>query len=276
MCLPLDTKLAMDRQYLVTRTVEAALPPVSVVVVEREPQVIQSVTKRYLDGRTLSLWVVDDQLVYKNMSYKGEWEMERIMKEYDADSCINYKFYEMTDLVVRSSYLGTYLLGTSYLLTFESDATKKLRVDNWHTEIQYDIAFPAVNLEHIDLKVGYAPKQKENPRLAEIMMEEVWKLIVDYEDQEQRNNENPPMFTRCHECQATPCVWTSNKTRILENDYFEHGHRLDVLNSTRRMIAYRLMFRILNSGPGPPSATKTLPTCVDFGILTTMPDNQYM
>ena len=121
-------------------------------------------------------------------------------------------------------------------------------------------------------------QKKEKPRLAEIMYDEVWQLIVQHEEKEARieNNNVNQVSTRCDICEATPCMWLENQDRVLENDYLEHGHKLDVVNSTRRKIAFRYMFRVWNEGPGQKGVRKRLPECVEQGVRATMPDEKYM
>jgi hypothetical protein len=52
--------------------------PLSVDLLETTPVVKKVVTKRYPDGRTLYLLVIDDKLVEKSMTFGWEWTLKKL------------------------------------------------------------------------------------------------------------------------------------------------------------------------------------------------------
>jgi predicted GIY-YIG superfamily endonuclease len=58
---------------------------VSMVVLERKPQDKKAVTKRYPDGRTLSLLIVKEKLAKKSMAYRWDWDLDLLEKENEKE-----------------------------------------------------------------------------------------------------------------------------------------------------------------------------------------------
>ena len=63
---------------------------------------------------------------------------------------------------------------------------------------------------------------------------------------------------------------------MLDNDVVQYGEQFGVLNSTRRRIAFRFYFRVVNEGPGQAGVRKRLPACVETGVRAIFPDAEYM
>jgi hypothetical protein len=57
-----------------------APPPFTIEILRKDP-VKKAITKRYPDGRTLTLVVDDDQLVEKMMTYRWEWDYDKVREE---------------------------------------------------------------------------------------------------------------------------------------------------------------------------------------------------
>jgi hypothetical protein len=56
-------------------------PPISIVVLKTKRNVKKLVTKRYPDGLTLSLLVLNDKLVEKSLTFCWDWECKLIREE---------------------------------------------------------------------------------------------------------------------------------------------------------------------------------------------------
>jgi hypothetical protein len=78
----------------------------SIVVLETALEVIKCVTKRYSDGRTLSLLVVDEKLAEKSLTYSWKWDFEKIMEEKEKGvSGVTFKYWEKEGWFGSESYL---------------------------------------------------------------------------------------------------------------------------------------------------------------------------
>jgi hypothetical protein len=82
--------------------------------------------------------------------------------------------------------------------------------------------------------------------------------------------------TPCALCGDIPCVWLGELGNVVANDELEHSHMFCVENRTRRRVAYRYMFRIINGGAGQKGVRKRQPECVENGIRALFPDAKYM
>ena len=92
-------------------------PPVSEVVLEWDPCVIKAVTKRYTDGRILTLLVENDDCVEKSLSYKWKWDVKRLKNEAVSGAEIHFEQWEGGGIDVSLTYFGTYLVGKHGLST---------------------------------------------------------------------------------------------------------------------------------------------------------------
>jgi hypothetical protein len=88
--------------------------------------------------------------------------------------------------------------------------------------------------------------------------------------------DNEVACVNCDLCGDTPCVWLVEKDRVIANDMAENGTPVTVVNSTRRKLAFRYMFRCINAGPGRQGVRKKLPECVENGVRELFPDLVYM
>jgi hypothetical protein len=271
-----------DKRYPCTREPRGTSPPVTVDVLETDPNVIKCVTKRYTDGRTLTMVLLDEKIVEKSLTYRHDFDLGKLNLEKKKGASISFKYWVKGGLEVSLTYFGTYLLGKMFTLDFEQIAPSILRpVEDWSEEIENDIPFPTVNIDKIPLSEGYSLKEKENPYLAGIFLEEVLRLIVD--DKKNRNkddllavDEQNIACVDCDLCGVNPCVWLSERDRIITNDKLEHEHVFGVENKTRRKVAFRYMFRVLNGGAGQKGVRKRQPVCVENGVRALFPDLHYM
>jgi hypothetical protein len=91
---------------------------VHLVILETHPVVTKSITKKYPDGRTLSLLVVDDQLVEKSLTFPCEWNFEEIKKERAKGAEVKFQYWEKGGLEASLTYFGSFLVGKCSLLIF--------------------------------------------------------------------------------------------------------------------------------------------------------------
>jgi hypothetical protein len=256
-------------------------PSVDVVVLEDSPQVKKVVTKRYPDGRTLSLFLVDEKIVEKSLTYRSDFNLVAMKAEREKGGLVTFKYWQKGGLEVSLTYFGPCLVGKMFTLNFEKISPSILRPEDWRDEIANDIAFPTVNVDKIPLSEGYSSEEKENPYLAGIMYADILQLIVDDENRKADDRlvvvvDDEVACVKCDFCGDTPCVWLVEKDRVIANDMAENGTPVTVVNSTRRKLAFRYMFRVINAGPGRQGVRKKLPECVENGVRELFPDLVYM
>jgi hypothetical protein len=80
---------------------------------------------------------------------------------------------------------------------------------------------------------------------------------------------------RCDDCDESPCVFLKERKDILAHDKDVHAG-MSTANSTRRRLAFKHMFYVLNGGPGTGGIRKRHPKCVEDGIHSLFPDSSYM
>jgi hypothetical protein len=88
------------------------------VVLETDPNVLKSLTKRYTDGRTLSLLVVDNKLVEKSLTFHWDWDYGLIEKENKKGTGVSFKYWAKGGLEVSLTYFGSHLFGKMFTLDF--------------------------------------------------------------------------------------------------------------------------------------------------------------
>jgi hypothetical protein len=81
--------------------------------------------------------------------------------------------------------------------------------------------------------------------------------------------------TPCALCGDIPCVWLGKLGNVVANDKLEHSRTFGVQNRTRRRVAFRYMFRIINSGTGQKGIRKRQLECIENGIRALFPDTNY-
>jgi hypothetical protein len=77
----------------------------------------------------------------------------------------------------------------------------------------------------------------------------------------------------CESCGDDPCVWLREMENGVAVDEMEHAGTSTV-NSSRRKVAYRHMFLVINGGPGMKGVRKQLPSCVEKGVRALFPDSK--
>ena len=77
------------------------------------------VTKRYLDGQSLTMLVVSGVILEKHMTYKIQWDLEEMKKEQEkgADD-VRFKYWEKGGFAVLKSFFGNYLVGMMMTLDY--------------------------------------------------------------------------------------------------------------------------------------------------------------
>jgi hypothetical protein len=175
-----------------------------------------------------------------------------------------------------------------YTLDFDKVSPEKLQPEEWRDEIENNIAFPMVNMKKLVFVDGYSPDEEENPYMNDIMYDEVMvRHLVDYEnkkvlvfqelqDVDASDNRKTLACIECHFCGDSPCVWLGERHNVVTNDQLEHANTFGIENKTRRRVAYRYMFRIINGDTGQKGIRKRQPECVENGIRALFPDENYM
>jgi hypothetical protein len=76
----MDYEREMNVDYFVGPDGDNGAPPLSVVILSKFP-VKEVITKRYPNGRTLTLVVHDDKLLEKMMTSHCDWDYEKVREE---------------------------------------------------------------------------------------------------------------------------------------------------------------------------------------------------
>jgi hypothetical protein len=98
---------------------------------------VKSISKKYEDGCTLSLQVIDEKLVEKSLTYSWVWDYNVLEKEREAGATVQFKWYEKNGLEVEMTYYGTYLVGKMITLTAKSKVKfPHLFPDDWHNKLE--------------------------------------------------------------------------------------------------------------------------------------------
>jgi hypothetical protein len=124
---------------------EDGTPPISIVILSKDP-VKNAITKRYPDGRTLTLVVDNNKLVEKMMTYRWEWDYEKVREEKYKGETVSFKYWVKGALDVGLRYFGTYLFGKTVALDFSKT---NLVAEDWRAEVGNDIAFPLVDIKKL-------------------------------------------------------------------------------------------------------------------------------
>jgi hypothetical protein len=130
--------------------------PLDIVVLQTEPAEKKSLTKRYLDGRVLTLLVDDDRLLEKSLTFDVRWDYNRTEKEREEGRSISFEYWEKGGLEVALTFFGSYLISKMYALDFCKQTVASLVLDDWRDELTNDIAFPMVDFKIITLKQGFS------------------------------------------------------------------------------------------------------------------------
>jgi hypothetical protein len=229
--------------------------PLSTIILQTEPTERKSVTKRYPDGCVLSLLVEDDRLLEKSLTFHLPCDYNLIEEERKKEKSITFGYWEKGGLEVSLTFFGSYLVGKMYTLNFGKLTVASLVLDDWRDELTYDIAFPCVDVTKINTKRGFSPDEIENPFMKELMHDMVMQSLAKHQENKKivttSGEEDSGSDCLCGFCGENPCVWVCQRENVIANDENEHGHAPTIiLNKTRRKIAFRHMFRVVNGGPG--------------------------
>jgi hypothetical protein len=283
-------------------------PPVlSMVVLATSPHVKKCITKRYPDGRTLSLTVVDDVLIEKSVAFSWTWNYAEIEKQNEEGADIRFKYWEKGGLEASLTYFGTYLVGKLFTLDFSKlEKTNLITAEDWRNEVEHDISFPMVDVNKVKLEEGFSSTEKVNNYMRCLMHVEVVDALLNHQIREaagelregdgtenkkeeemreddvteNKTEEVPPSSnnkTKCASCGELPCVWLSERGNVITTERMEHENMFGIENRSRRKLAFRYMFRITNGGAGQKGVRQRQPECVENGIRALFPDeDEYM
>ena len=257
------------------------------VVVEGLDDGKKYVTKRYPDGRCLSMLVLNESVLEKHMTYKLDWDLKELKKEKDRGvEEVRFEYWEKGGLEVGHSYYGSYLIGVMHIMDYTKITNPNIICDKVQTELDYEVSFPMVSAKKRTMVDGYSASQKINLVLSSIMHDAVIETLTDFEkekggknaddDNEDKNADEGAEATECDFCGEMPCVWLRERLTVIAKDDMEHGHSCTVVNSTRRRIAFKHMFVIVNGGHGQKGVRKRLPECVEKGVRGLLTDIEFM
>jgi hypothetical protein len=252
-------------------------PPISVVVLSSQPTVKKTITKRYPAGRVLSLLVDDDKLLEKTMTFNVDWDYDLLEEEKEKGNSISFKYWQKAGLEISLTYFGFFLVGKMITLDFLTQPIPGLVLEDWRDELDHDIALPMVNFKKLVFEEGYCREEVENPFMKDLMHDMVVKALLKRDDEKLVTFHGKKGIVengQCDYCLEVPCVWLDEREAVVENDRNENGHTFLIENKTRRKIAFRHMFRVVNGGPGQKGVRKQLPECVECGVRRLFPDEQ--
>jgi hypothetical protein len=130
----------------------------------------------------LTLVVDDDQLVEKMMTYRWEWDYEKVREEKDKGESVSFKYWVKGPLDVGLSYFGTYLFGKTVAFDFVKVTGTNLVAEDWRDEVCNDIAFPLVDIKKLRLESGFSADKKENPFMKSLMHDMVVDALAKHEN----------------------------------------------------------------------------------------------
>jgi hypothetical protein len=142
----MDSEKEIDVEYFMGLDGENGGPSPLCVVVLSKPPVKKAITKKYLDGHTLTLVVNDDKLVEKMMTFGWDWDYKKVREEKEKGATVSFKYWAKGGLDVGLSYFGTYLFGKTIALDFSKVTNTNLVAEDWRAEVSNDMAFPLVNI----------------------------------------------------------------------------------------------------------------------------------
>jgi hypothetical protein len=73
----------------------------------------------------------------------------------------------------------------------------------------------------------------------------------------------------CVLCGDIPCVWLGERDN---SNHMEHDHTYATKNRTRRSVAFRYLFRIINRCPEEKGIREKQPECIENGIWDLFPN----
>jgi hypothetical protein len=260
------------------------IPEVRVEVVESHPEVVKSVTKRCVDGRTLFLHVVDDVIKEKHLNYSWPWDYDALKQEKEKGGKVSFKCFERHGLEIGLTYYGTYLVTKTFTLT--AKCRKKFPQffpTNWHDELHSEIPFPGINVDRIELVDGYSIDRFENKRMAGFFEEDILNAMERNDEKNREIDEVVDVIantdntddTACEYCAQSPCVWLQEEERVFQVDMLQHAGTLFTSNSICRKVAFKHMWRVMN-GIGQNGVRTRHPECVEMGVRAAFPDSEFM
>jgi hypothetical protein len=259
------------------------LPPVMVDILETSPHLVKSVSKRYPDGRTLHLHLVDEVIIEKHLTFPWPcWDYEMLNVEKEKGAKVSFKYYAKNGYEVGLTYYGSILI--SQVVTLTAECKKKvphLFPADWHDELTSEIGFPSVSLDKIHLNDGYSKDEFENLRMKRYFEEDILDALA-------RNDENNREIvevagveiapetadTACELCGETPCVWLREQNTVIAMDDNAHAGS-NTPNNTRRRLAFKHMYRV-RKGIGKTGVRERHPQCVEEGIRALFPSSKHM
>ena len=204
---------------------------------------------------------VNDLPIEKHVTYKFQWDMARVAKEWYGGARVSFQYMETPRYEKQWTYLGSYKIGVMVTANPETARTLQpyLLGKTIQEEVDFDIQIPRVDESRYATKIGYTSNQTTNLHLAGIMEDKIHYLVSDW------SSSQP-----CSHCKVGPCVWVTNIDNMVAVDTAEHDAHVDM--RTRRNVIYRQMSLIINDGPIGVGIRAILPPCVVAGVVALFPD----
>jgi hypothetical protein len=98
------------------------LLPINVVVLSSTPTVKITITKRYPDGRVLSLLVEENKLLEKMMRFNIDWDYDMLEEEKEKGKSIRLRSWRKAGLEISLTNFGFFLVGK--MIMFETSNFK--------------------------------------------------------------------------------------------------------------------------------------------------------
>jgi hypothetical protein len=153
--------------------------PVKYEILETDPNLVESITKKFEDGRSLSLHVVDGNVIEKSFTYSWAWDFEAIRREKDKGAKVKFKWWKKDGIEVDMTYYGSYLVGKMVTLTAAGRAKyPHYYPDDWHDELEKEIAFPIIDITKIELEDGYSAEETENQKMSDYVNEDIMEALA--------------------------------------------------------------------------------------------------
>ena len=213
----------------------------------------------------------------KHVTYKFEWDLDRVAKEYDRNAEISFKYMETDRYEQHLTYLGGYQIGQSITVNMETARTVEPYIAGAHMkeEMEIDFHVPMVNGT---IRDGFSPTQTDNKHLKRIMEQEIMRIVAEHRESTKTTTKDTEDDEKgnCAYCNDNPCVWVTNAGDMKVFDESEHNLVTvdDVpVASLHRKAIYRQMALTIAGGPTGKGVCIELPICVVDGVRNMFPDD---
>ena len=217
------------RNHTASLSPSEVLRPLVDVVDLDENEDRKCVTKRYPDGRSLSMLVIDDEIIEKHMTYKMLWDLGEMRKVQEkGEGEVSFKYWEKRGLSVLKSFYGTCLVGLMFTLDYTLVTHPNMKCEKLVDKLDNDIDFPMVDVRKLPMMDGYSLLQRDNEMLGSIMLEHIVSALLKFEEDKQsedgtefvnRKRKAEEEDIQCNVCGEKPCVWSSERDTVVDEGW---------------------------------------------------------